>query len=112
MTILVLGVVAMSVLYMTGLQALKAQSDRAEQDSAMRSSMEQLISLNFSSLQSGTANVTIAGKVTPITWTVTNVDLSGDLVPESDAKLVVVTLLGRSLTMIVVDNKGKVGKIS
>jgi hypothetical protein len=56
----------------------------------------------------------VNGRDYNITWTVIFADLNGDSTPESNAKQVTVALNGppnRSLTTILVDHQGLVGKI-
>ncbi len=62
-----------------------------------------------------TETVIVNGQDYTLTWTVVNVDLDGDLTPEPNAKQVTVSVTevpGRSLTTIIVDHEGRVGKIS
>lgn len=109
--VLALAAVTMVALYSSGLQALEAQGERAVLDGYLRSRMEQLISTKFGQLVNGSETVTVDGANDTIQWTVVNVDLNGDSIPESDAKQITVTLGERSLTTIVVDSSGKVGKL-
>ena len=101
----------MTGVYFSGLQALEVQGERMLLDSALRSRMELLLSEKFDQLASGTDTATVTGQNYTITWTVATVDLNGDATPEPTAKQVTVTLEGRSLTTIVVDNEDRVGKI-
>ena len=113
--LLALVAVGISAPYISGFQALDVQADRMLLDSSLRSRMEVLVSTEFSSLSNGSELVTVRGQNYTITWTVANVDLDGDATPESTAKQVTVAvteLPDRSLTTILVDNEGKVGKIS
>ena len=113
--LLALVAVGISALYISGFQALDVQADRMLLDSRLRSRMEVLVGTEFGSLSAGSEGVTVNGKNYTIAWTVGNVDLDGDATPESTAKQVTVAvteLPDRSLTTILVDNQGKVGKIS
>jgi Tfp pilus assembly protein PilE len=106
---------AVSTVYSSGLQSLDEQADRMLLDSRLRSRMERLVGAEFSSLSDGSEVVTVRGRNYTLTWTVVNVDLDGDATPESTAKQVTVSVTGlpdRSLTTILVDNEGRIGKIS
>ena len=112
----ILGLMAcgVSALYVSGLNSLDEQGDRMLLDGCLRSRMELIIAQPFSAVNNGSENVTVRGKNYTISWTVTLKDLDGDMTPETTAKEVTVSvagLPGRSLTMILVDNGDKVGKI-
>lgn len=109
--VLVLAVTVMAELYYTGMQVMEAQAERALLDGSLRSRMELLISQRFNQVTSGADTVTVNGVDYPITWTVANVDLDGDMAPEAGAKEIRVTLDGRTLTTIVADHSGRVGKM-
>lgn len=113
--LLVLVAAAISSNYITGLTTMDEQAERMLLDSHLRSQMEVLVNTDFGSLSSGSDNATIRGKNYTITWTVVNVDLDGDLTPEPNAVQVTVSvneLPNASLTTIIYNNEGKVGKIS
>ena len=112
-----LGLIATSVMavYSSGFQSLDDQANRMLLDSKLRSRMEVLIGTSFSALSGSSEVVTINGQNYTINWTVMSVDLNDDSIPEPTAKLVVVSVSGLtnySLTTILVDNEGKIGKIS
>ena len=113
LSIMILSLMAagMTGLYYSGLQAMEAQSVQALLDSQLRSRMERLISTKFDQLADGSETVTVDGTDYNVSWTVVNVDLDGDATPEPSAKQIGVTLGDRSLTTIVVDDNGRVGKI-
>ena len=113
LSIVILALMAsvMTGLYISGLQALDVQAERALLDSHLRSRMERLLSETFTQIATGSETITVNGQDHTIDWTVIGVDLDGDTVPEPTAKQVTVTLAGRSLTTIVVDHEGKVGKL-
>jgi hypothetical protein len=105
---------AVSAAHVSGLDSLDEQADRMLLDSRLRSRMEVLIGTTFSSLSSGSEVVTVNGASYTITWTVTLADLNGDSTPEATAKQVIVSvsgLPGRSLTTLIVDHQGNVGKL-
>lgn len=112
-SIVVLASIAtvVSSLFVTGLQTSDALRDRAVLDSFMKSRMEKLISTNFDQLANGTENVSSGGQNYTIDWTVTDADLDGDTIPEAGAKEIAVTLDDLSLSTIIVDTSGQLGKI-
>jgi hypothetical protein len=113
--LLALVAVGISAPYISGFQALDMQADRMPLDSSLRSRMELLVGTDFVSLSDGSEVVVANGKNYTLTWTVANIDLDGDATPESTARQVTVSITelpDRSLTTILVDNQGLVGKIS
>jgi type II secretory pathway pseudopilin PulG len=116
LSVALLGLVAVGISapYISGFQALDVQADRMLLDSALRSQMEVLVGTDFGSLSNGSEVVTVNGQNYTVSWTVGTVDLDGDATPESTAKQVTVSITElpeRSLTCILVDNQGKIGKI-
>ncbi len=111
MTILALIATVVSAVYASGFQALELQSDRMLIDSALRSEMEFQLGNAFADLSSGTTSVTVNGQSHTVTIDVVAADLDGDAVPEPAAKQVTISIDGRSLTAIVVDDEDKLGKI-
>jgi len=93
---------------------MDAQADTMLLDSQLRSRMEILISTEFGSLVDGSEVVTVRGDNYTIDWTVTPIDLDGDATVEPNAVQVIVSvteLPHRSLTTIIVDDEGRVGKV-
>lgn len=109
--LLALTAMVVSGLFVSGLQLLDAQEDRAILDSHLRSRMEALISTEFDQLANGNEVVSVNGINHTISWTIANADLDGDSNAESTAKTLTVTVNGRSLVSVVVDHWGRVGKI-
>lgn len=109
--VLALAATAMASLYYGGILAMETQSVQTVLDGYLRSRMEWHISQKLDRIASGSETITVGGKSYTLQWTVSNKDLNGDLVPEPDAKEVTVTVGGRSLSTIIVDNRGKVTKI-
>ena len=110
-----LMVIGIGALYVSGLQSLNVQDDRMLLDSHLRSRMEVLVGTAFGSLSGGSEIVTVNGQNYTITWSVVPIDLDGDTNPESTAVQVTVSITelpDRSLKTILVDNEGRVGKIS
>lgn len=117
LSVVILGLIAagISAPYISGLRSLEVQADRMLLDSHLRGQMEKLIGLPFDhdDLDLGTKSVpvTVRGKNYTITWTVSSADLNADSNPEPNARKITVSVFGRTLTTIVVDHEGKVGKI-
>jgi len=116
-SVVLLGVIAtaIAVPYISGFQSLDVQADRMLLDCRLRSRMEMLVGTDFGSLVNGSEVVTVNGENYTLSWTVVNVDLDGDSTPEPNAKQVTVSITelpDRSLTTILVDHEGGVGKIS
>ena len=109
--VLAFAAAVMTGLYVSGLQAMDAQTDRMTLDSSLRSRMEFLLSQNFDQLTNGTDTISVNGQNYTLSWTINNTDLDGDSVAESTAKMIEVTVEGRTLTTIVVDHEGQIGKI-
>ena len=113
LSVVILGLIAagISAPYISGVQSLEVQADRMLLDSHLRGRMEALIGLPLDQIISGTEVVTVRGRSYTVIWTKEDVDLNADSVPEPNAKQITVSVFGRSLTSIVVDHDGKVGKI-
>ena len=111
MTILALIATVISAVYASGFQALEIQSDRMLIDSALRSQMEFQLGNAFADLTSGATTVTVNGQSHTVTIVVVAADLDGDAVPEPAAKQVTISIDGRSLMTIVVDDEDRLGKI-
>ena len=112
--ILALMVSGISAMYFSGFQSLDMEDDSMILDSRLRGKMEQLVSVPFDGLTTGSEAVTVKGESYTIKWIVTLTDLDGDATPEPNAKKVTVNVDGKSdrrLTTILVDNEGSVGKI-
>ena len=112
--ILALMVSGISAMYFSGFQSLDMEDDSMILDSRLRGKMEQLVSVPFDGLTTGSEAVTVKGESYTIKWIVTLTDLDGDATLEPNAKKVTVCVTGKSdrmLTTILVDNEGSVGKI-
>jgi prepilin-type N-terminal cleavage/methylation domain-containing protein len=110
-----LMVTGIGALYVSGLQSLDRQDDRMLLDSQLRSRMEVLVGTAFGSLSDDSEVVTVNGQNYTINWNVVPIDLDGDATPEPNAVKVTVSITelpDRALTTILVDNEGRVGKIS
>ncbi len=115
-SVVLLGLIAAGIAYpyITGLHSLDVGEDSTLLDSYLRSRMEILVSTDFSALSDNSEVVSVNGENYTITWTVVNMDINGDAVPETNVKLVTVSVTevpGSSLITILVDNEGRVGKI-
>jgi len=106
---------AISGLYISGAMSLDVQAEDMALQSQLRSQLEVLVGSPFGGLADGTNVITVVEQgVTnthTITWSAAPVDLDGDATPEPNAKQVTVSLEGQSLTMILVDHEGRVGKM-
>jgi len=113
LSVILLGlmVTGISAMYISGLQSLDTQDDRMLLDSHLRSRMEVLVGTDFATLNNGSEVVALNGQNYTINWTIAALDLDGDSNPEPNVKQVTVSVDGRSLTTIIVDNEGKIGKI-
>jgi prepilin-type N-terminal cleavage/methylation domain-containing protein len=112
--ILGLMVSGVSALYFSGFQSLDMEDDRMLLDSRLRGRMEVLVGTDFGTLIDGSEVVTVRGENYTIDWTVAPIDLNGDATPEPNAVQLTVSVAGvpgASLTTILVDHEGKVGKI-
>lgn len=117
-SVILLGFMAtgISAMYLSGLRSLDAQNDRMLLDSRLRSRMEVLVGTDFAALSNGSDSeeVSINGQNYTIDWTIASIDLDQDGHPESNARQVTVSVAGvsgRSLTTIIVDSEGRLGKI-
>lgn len=115
-SVAILGLMASGItfMYTSGLQSLDAQSDRVLIESRLRGRMEDLVGRQFDLVISGTENVTVRGTNYTINWSVALFDINGDTAPDSNAKLVIVSvaeLTDLSLTTILVNHEDKVGKL-
>ena len=106
---------AISGLYMSGARSLDVQADDMLLQSHLRSRMEELVASDFGTLSDGTNVVTVVAQgqtnTHTITWSATPMDLDGDNTPEPNAKQVTVSLEGQSLTILLVDHEGRLGKL-
>jgi len=115
-SVILLGFMAtgISAMYLSGLRSLDAQNDRMLLDSRLRSRMEVLVGTDFAALSDDSEVVSINGQNYTIEWTVVSIDLDQDGHPESNARQVTVSVAGvsgHSLTTIIVDHEGRLGKI-
>ncbi len=119
-SVVILGLMAtgISAVYLSGLQSLEVQAERMLVDSALRSGLEVLVGRPFDEVlnEGGVGwQESLGGKTYNFTWSAALIDLDGDGTPEPKAMQITVSMTdlpGASLTTIVVDNEGKVGKIS
>ncbi len=116
LSIVLLGITStgVSMLFNTGLNSLSAAEEVVILENALQSQMEVLISRPFSEVLSegAGARVVVANGVDhDLTWTVKNRDLDGDGNPEHEAMEVTVTLEGRSLSVLLVDDDDRMGVV-
>lgn len=111
---LALMTTVVSTLYIGGIQSSHSQEKGMLLDSALRGKMESLISSPFDSLINGSAVLSIEGDTYTISWIVSLIDLNGDALPEAAAKKIIIRVdedPDRSLSLIVVNHEGRVGKL-
>ena len=116
LSVVLLGLLASVIMYLysSSYAVIDDEEIRMPLDGYLRSRMELLVGKPFSELSNGSENVTVKGQSYTINWSVAPVDLDGDTVPESTAKQVTVSVAGlanHSLTTILIDHEGLVGKI-
>ncbi len=116
LSVVILGlmVAGISALYFSGFQSLNTEEERMLLDSELRSQMERVMGMPVASITDDSKVVTVKGQTYTVSWTVTKIDLNGDATSEPNATQVTVSLAGvpgASLTTILVDHEGRLGKI-
>lgn len=116
LSVILLGIIAhgASTLYFSGFRSFDDQADRMVLDSRLRGRMEVLVGTAFALVVNGSEPVNVNGRDYTINWSVVLTDIDGDMTPEPGAKKVTVSvaeLPNRSLTTILVDHAGRLGKI-
>lgn len=108
LSIVVLGLTAAAIgqAFVSAHATVNARMERASIDSLMRSRMEMLLASDFSTIADGTQGVVVLGQTLTMSWTAANTDLNGDASPEASARLITITLGGRTLRCIVTDHRG------
>jgi prepilin-type N-terminal cleavage/methylation domain-containing protein len=115
-SVVLLGLIASVIMYMysSAYTVIDEDAIRMPLDGYLRSRMELLAGKAFAELSDGSEIVTVKGQNYTINWSVAPVDLDGDTIPEPTAKQVNLSLAGsanHSLTIILIDHEGLVGKI-
>ena len=116
LSVVLLGLFASVIMYMysSSYAVIDEEAIRMPLDGYLRSRMELLVGKPFAELSTGSEVVTVKGQNYTINWSVASVDLDGDTIPEPTAKQVTVSVAGsanHSLTTILIDHAGLVGKI-
>jgi prepilin-type N-terminal cleavage/methylation domain-containing protein len=116
LSVVLLGLMASVIMYLysSSYAVIDEEAVRMPLDGYLRSRMELLVGKPFAELSNGSENVTVQGQSFTINWSVAPVDLDGDTIPEPTAKQVTVSVAGaanHSLTTILIDPEGSVGKI-
>ena len=116
LSVVFLGLMASVIMYLysSSYAVIDEEAIRMPLDGYLRSRMELLVGKPFAELSNGSENVTVKGQSYTINWSVVPVDLDGDTIAEPTAKQVTVSVAGstnRSLTTILIDHEGLVGKI-
>jgi len=116
LSVMLLGLLASAAMYMysSAYTVIDKDSISMPLDGFLRSRMELLVGKAFAELSDGSENVTVRGQNYTINRRVVTNDLDGDTIPEPTAKQVTVSVAGlanHSLTTILIDHEGLVGKI-
>ena len=116
LSVVLLGLLASGIMYLysSSYAVIDEEAIRMPLDGYVRSRMEVLVGKAFAELSNGSEVVTVKGQNYTINWNVAPVDLDGDTIPEFTAKQVTVSVAGaadHSLTTILIDHEGLVGKI-
>jgi type II secretory pathway pseudopilin PulG len=116
LSVVFLGLMASVIMYLysSSYAVINEEAVRMPLDGYLRSRMELLVGKTFAELSNGSEVVTVKGQSYTINWSVASVDLDGDAIPEPTAKQVTVSVAGaanHSLTTILIDHEGLVGKI-
>ena len=116
LSVVLLGLLASVIMYLysSSYAVIDEEAVRMPLDGYVRSRMEVLVGKTFADLSNGSEVVTVKGQNYTINWSVAPVDLDGDTIPEPTAKQVTVSVAGsanHSLTTILIDHEGLVGKI-
>ena len=116
LSVVLLGLLASVIMYMnsSSYAVIDEEAIRIPLDGYLRSRMELLEGKAFADLSDGSEIVTVKGQSYTINWSVAPVDLDGDTILEPTAKQVTVSVAGsanHSLTSILIDHEGMVGKI-
>jgi prepilin-type N-terminal cleavage/methylation domain-containing protein len=116
LSVVLLGLLASVIMYLysSSYAVIDEEAIRMPLDGYLRSRMELLAGKTFADLSDGSEIITVKGQNYTINWSVVPIDLDGDTIPEPTAKQVTVTVAGsanHSLTTILIDHEGLVGKI-
>ena len=116
LSVVLLGLLASVIMYLhsSSYAVIDEEAIRMPLDGYLRSRMEVLVGKAFADLSDGTDVVMVKGQNYTINWSVAPIDLDGDTIPEPMAKQVTVSVAGsanHSLTTILIDHEGLVGKI-
>jgi prepilin-type N-terminal cleavage/methylation domain-containing protein len=101
-------VMAVSAAFYGGTQNLRDEARILEIVSHAEGKMDELISTEFAGVVSGSDTVAVQKDTVTIEWSATSYDVDGDAVPESDVKLIVVTIEDVELSTLLVDSAGQV----
>jgi prepilin-type N-terminal cleavage/methylation domain-containing protein len=101
-------VMAVSASFYGGTQNLRDEARVLEIMNYAEGKMDELIATDFASVLSGSDTAEVQGDTVTIEWSVTPYDVDGDTVPESDVKLIVVTIEGVELSTLLADTAGEV----
>jgi len=116
LSVVLLGLLASVIMYLysSSYAVIDEEAIRMPLDGYLRSRMELLAGKTFADLSDGSEIITVKGQNYTINWSVAPIDLDSDTIPEPTAKQVTVSVGGsanHSLTTILIDHEGLVGKI-
>jgi prepilin-type N-terminal cleavage/methylation domain-containing protein len=106
--IIAVCVMAVSAAFYGGLQNLRDEARILEIVNYAEGKMDELIATEFASVVSGTDTVAVQQHTVTMEWSATPYDVDGNTVPESDVKLIVVTIEGVELSTLLADTAGEV----
>jgi prepilin-type N-terminal cleavage/methylation domain-containing protein len=101
-------VMAVSAAFYGGMQNLRDEGRILEIVNYAEGKMDELIATDFDDINGGADQVTVQGETVQRLWQATPYDVDGDTAPESDAKLIVVTIEDVELSTLLVDSAGEV----
>lgn len=102
--ILGFSAVAVSAALIGALQNVNFQEEQIQKAWLARGKVEELLAADFDDLTSGSDQVTIRGQTVQRSWSVADFDVDGGGIPDSDAKLVTVTVGDWTLETLTVDS--------
>lgn len=109
-TTLALAATGLATLYASGHRAIAYQAEDTLLCSALRSEMELAIATPFDDLANSETPIVIMGQTYTSTVSVTAIDMDGDGTDETNAVNLVVSISDYALSLLRINNQGRVGK--
>lgn len=106
--ILAVAVMAVSAGFYSGFQTVRDEGRALECVNYAAGKMDELMATDFANIVSGSDNVTVQGETVARDWVVELYDVDMDLVPDDDAKRIVVTVGDVEFSTLIVDSAGRV----